>query len=48
MQYDAEFFCASVLPGIERNLCDCKLKKTLRGAFRHLDNAQARNAKRLR
>jgi hypothetical protein len=48
MQYDAEFFCASVLPDIERNLCDGKHRKTLRGVYLHLDNAPAHNAKRSR
>jgi hypothetical protein len=47
-RYDAEFFFASVLPDIERNLCDGKHKKTLRGASFHLDNAPAHNAKRSR
>jgi hypothetical protein len=48
MQYDAEFFCLSVLPDIERNLCDGKHRKMLRGAYLHLDNAPAHNAKRSR
>jgi hypothetical protein len=45
MRYDAEFFCASVLPAIERNLCDGKRRKTLRGVYLYLDNAHAHNAK---
>jgi hypothetical protein len=48
MPYDAEFFCASVLPHIERNLCDGKHGKTLRGVYLHLDNAPAHNRKRSR
>jgi hypothetical protein len=45
MWYDSEFFCASVPPDIERNLCDGKSTKTLRGVHLHLDNAPAHNAK---
>jgi hypothetical protein len=43
--YNTEFFSASVLPDIERNLCDGKRRKTLRGVFLPLDNALAHNAK---
>jgi hypothetical protein len=45
---DAEFFCASVLPDIERNLCDGKQRKTVRGVYLHLGNAPIHNAKRSR
>jgi hypothetical protein len=45
---DAEFFCASVLPDIERNLCDGKHRKTVRGVYLHLGNAPVHNAKRSR
>jgi hypothetical protein len=48
MWYDAEFFCASVLPDIERNLCDGKQRKRLRGVYLDLDNAPAHNAQRSR
>jgi hypothetical protein len=48
MRYDVEFFCASVLPGIERNLCDGKRRKTLRDVCPHLLNGPAHNAKRSR
>jgi histone-lysine N-methyltransferase SETMAR len=48
VRYDAEFFCASVLPDIERNLCDGKHRKTLRGVYLHLDNVPAHNTKRSR
>jgi hypothetical protein len=46
--YDAEFFCASVLPDIERNLCDGNHRKILRGVYVHLDKTAAHNAKRSR
>jgi hypothetical protein len=46
MQYDAAFFCAAVLPDIERNLCDGKFRKTFRGVYLHLDNAPAHNTER--
>jgi hypothetical protein len=36
MRYDAEFFDASVLPDIERNLCDGKRRETLRSLYVHL------------
>jgi hypothetical protein len=45
MQSDAEFFYASVLSDIERNLCDGKCRKMPRGIYLHLDNAPAHNAK---
>jgi hypothetical protein len=45
MRYDAEFFYASVLPDIERNLYDGKPGKTLRGVYLHLETAPAHNAK---
>jgi hypothetical protein len=48
MRCDASFFCASVLPDIERNLRDGKHPKTLRGVYLHPDNAPAHNAKRPR
>jgi hypothetical protein len=48
MRDDAEFFCAFVLPGIERNLCDGKRRKTLRGVDLHLDDPPAHNVKRSR
>jgi hypothetical protein len=34
-RYDAKFLCASILPDIERNLCDGRRKKTLRGVYFH-------------
>jgi hypothetical protein len=46
--YDAEFFRASVLPNIERNLCDGQHMKMLRGVYLHIDNALAHNTKRSR
>jgi hypothetical protein len=46
VRYDEEFFCASILPDIERNLCDGKHSKTLRGVYFHRDNASAHNARR--
>jgi hypothetical protein len=46
--WDAEFFCASVLPDFERNLCDGKREKMLRGIDLHLNNAPAHNAQRSR
>jgi hypothetical protein len=48
MRYDAEFFYVSVLTDLERNICDGKRRKTLRGFSLHLENAPARNAKRSR
>jgi hypothetical protein len=48
MQYDAEFLCASVLSDNERNLCDGKRRKTVRGVYLHLDNAPVHKAKRSR
>jgi hypothetical protein len=48
MRYDAGFFCASVLPDIERNLCGGKRRKMLRGVYLYLDNASAHNTKRSR
>jgi hypothetical protein len=45
---DTEFFCASVLLDIQRNLCDGKHRKTLRGIYLHLGNTPAHNAKRSR
>jgi hypothetical protein len=48
MRFDAEFFCASVLLDIERNLCDGKRKRTLRYVCPHLDNAPDHNTKRSR
>jgi hypothetical protein len=36
---------ASVLRDIERNLCDGKARKTLRGVYIHFGNAPAHNAK---
>jgi hypothetical protein len=48
VRYDAEFFCAFVLPDVERNLCDDKHWKTLGGVDLHLDNAPAHNPKRSR
>jgi hypothetical protein len=47
MRCDAQFFCVSVLPDIERNLCDCKRKKKLPGVYLHLNHAPAHNTKRL-
>jgi hypothetical protein len=43
---DEEVFPVSVLSDIERNLCDGKRRKTLRGIYIHLDNALAHNVKR--
>jgi hypothetical protein len=43
-RYNAEFFCVSVLPDIEKNLCDGKRKKTLRSVSLYLDNARAHKA----
>jgi hypothetical protein len=40
-----EFFYASVLPDIERHLCDGKHSKTLRCVYFHLDDALAHSAK---
>jgi hypothetical protein len=48
MQCNTELFCASVLPHIERNLCDGKQRKTLRGVYLYLDIIPAHNAKRSR
>jgi hypothetical protein len=45
MRYDAAFFCACVLPDIERNLSDGKRKKMLRGVYLHLDNAAVHKTK---
>jgi hypothetical protein len=46
VRYNPEFFCASVLPDIERNRCYGKRRKTLRGTCLHPDNAPAHNIKR--
>jgi hypothetical protein len=46
MWYDTELFYASVLPDIERNLCDGKRRKTLRGICLHLDNVLPHNTAR--
>jgi hypothetical protein len=46
--YDAQFFRASVLLDIERNLCDGKRRKTLRDIYRRLEIAPTHNAKGLR
>jgi hypothetical protein len=48
MRYDAEIFVASVLPDIERNLCDGNRRKMLRGVYLHLDSASAHHTKRSR
>jgi hypothetical protein len=48
MRYDAEFFYTSVLPDIERNLCDSKRMKAVRGIYLHLDNAPGHKAQRSR
>jgi hypothetical protein len=48
VRYDAEFFCAYVLPDMERNLCDGKHRKMRRGVYLHLGNARGHNAKRSR
>jgi hypothetical protein len=48
MRYDAEVLGAFVLPHIERNLCDCKPKKTLPRVYHHLDSAPAHNTKQSR
>jgi hypothetical protein len=48
MRYNAELFCAFIMPGIERNFCGGKRRKTPRGAHLHLDNAPAHSAKRSR
>jgi hypothetical protein len=48
VRYDAEFFCASVLSDVEKNLCQGSRRKTLRGIYLHFDNAPAHNAKRSR
>jgi hypothetical protein len=48
MRYDAEFFYASVMTDIEKNLCDGKRRKTLRGVHLYLANAPTHNAKRSR
>jgi hypothetical protein len=47
MWYGAEPFCASVLPSIERNLCD-KRRETLGSVNLYLDNAPVHNAKQSR
>jgi transposase len=48
VRYDAEFFCAFVLPDIERTLWDGKHRRTLRSVYLHLDSAPADNIKRSR
>jgi hypothetical protein len=48
MQYNAEFFCPSVLPDTKRNLWDGKHRKMLRVVQLHMDNAPSHNAKRPR
>jgi hypothetical protein len=45
-RYDAKFFYVSVLPDIEKNLCNNKNERTLRGLYLHLDNAPSHNTKR--
>jgi hypothetical protein len=47
-QYDAEFFCTSVLLGVENSPCDGTRRKTFRRIYLHLDNAPVHNAKRSR
>jgi hypothetical protein len=48
MRDDGEFFCAFGLADIEKNLCDGKHRKMLRGAYIHLDYAPAHKANRSR
>jgi hypothetical protein len=48
VRYSAEFFCRSVLPDLERNLCEGTHRKTLPDICLHLDNASTHNAKRSR
>jgi hypothetical protein len=45
MRHNAELFYAYVLLDIERNLCDSKCRKTVRGDYFHLHNAPAHNTK---
>jgi hypothetical protein len=46
VRYDAEFFYASVLPDIEKNLRNGKRRETPRDVYLHLNNAAAHSAKR--
>jgi hypothetical protein len=48
MRYNGEFFDGSVLPDIERNLCDGKRRKTLRSVYIHLYSTPVHNVKRSR
>jgi hypothetical protein len=48
VRYDAEFFCTSILPDLEKNICEGTRIKTLRGIYLHLGNAPAHDAKRSR
>jgi hypothetical protein len=48
MRHNTELFYVSVLLDIERNLCDGKRRKTVRGIYLHLDNAPTHNTKRSR
>jgi hypothetical protein len=43
--YDAEFFYPSILPDLEKKLCEGTRRKARRGSYLHPDNARAHNAK---